>query len=111
MNTRDKGNRFEREVKKQLEKLGFFVCNQKSSRFPDLIAISPSKDIYFIECKTNKYISKTEKEKLLTQPFGEPFFAYPVIIDRKKNIVYEDLSSDFNTKIKDKTFLNELPYC
>ena len=77
MNYKGKGIRFERIVRKYLEDKGFFVVRQASSKFPDIIAIDKV-NVYFIECKTNKYISKEEKQKLneLYQ-LGIPLIAYP----------------------------------
>jgi Holliday junction resolvase len=64
MNTRKKGDNFERKVKKYFQSLNFFVVRQSASAFPDLIVIN-SKVVYFIECKMNKYISKEEKQELI----------------------------------------------
>jgi len=107
VNTKEKGNRFEREVKKSLEKQGFFVSKQSASRFPDLIAIAPSQTVYFIECKCNKYISATEKEKLLTQCYAISLVAYPTIENRKKVINFKTVDRyTYNEEI----IQTELPY-
>jgi Holliday junction resolvase len=63
INRRRKGDDFERKVKKHLQTKGYFTVRQSSSSFPDLIALSKN-NIIFIECKTNKYINKQEKEQL-----------------------------------------------
>jgi len=107
VNTKAKGSKFEREVKKALEKQGFFISKQSASRFPDLIGISPSQTIYFIECKVNKYISSTEKEKLLTQNYAYPLVAYPTIENRKKVINFKTVD---RYKLNEEIFKEELPY-
>ena len=71
VNSRKKGDNFERRVKKHLQDRGFFVVRQSASSFPDLIAIS-EKGVNFIECKVNKYISKDERAQLIDlQRFGD----------------------------------------
>ena len=79
---RKKGDNFERRVKKHLQELGFFCVRQPRSAFPDLIALRYYMDyiqVYFIECKMNKYTSKEEKLELmrLSAKFGTiPLIAY-----------------------------------
>ena len=79
INTKRKGARWERKVRKMLEQEGWFVVRQAASAFPDLVAISPQKDIYFIECKNHNYLSSKEKEALLelAQKYhAKPIYAY-----------------------------------
>ena len=103
MNTRAKGSRFEHEVKKALEKQGYFVIRQSCSRFPDLIAIGPeTKKAYFIECKCNKYITKGEKEELINmRKFGGIAVAWPEYIGNKKVICFRDPQNN-KTLVMDK---------
>jgi Holliday junction resolvase len=76
-----KGYRFERRVKKHLEKQGWTVFRQGKSAFPDLIclrmntileAVMPNlkdqiTDVMLVECKVNeKDLSKEEVEALRT---------------------------------------------
>jgi len=62
--SRAKGYRFEQKVKHFLITEGFFCVRQGKSAFPDLVAIN-KKQVYLIECKVNKYISKEERKKLI----------------------------------------------
>ena len=66
--SRQKGDRFERRVKKYLEDNNCFVIRQSASVFPDLIAFpydhsDINGSVLLIECKCNKYISKEERIK------------------------------------------------
>jgi len=77
---RRKGDNFERRVKKHLQELGFFCVRQPRSAFPDLIAIRDYMDfteVYFIECKMNKYISKEERTEL--NRLSKKFMIIPLI--------------------------------
>ncbi len=90
MNNKGKGIRFERQVRKYLEDKGFFVVRQASSKFPDIIAIDKI-NVYFIECKVNKYISKEEREKFKQlYDLGIPLIAYPS--ETLKNIHFCNLN-------------------
>lgn len=62
--SRAKGYRFEQKVKHFLIEQGFFCVRQGKSAFPDLVAIT-KKQVYMIECKVNKYISRQEREALV----------------------------------------------
>lgn len=90
---RRKGYGFEIRTKHYLEKKGFYVVRQPRSRFPDLIALKKGElathienfnfvytsVIYFIECKTNKYITSKERADLhfLQIKYGiKPLIAY-----------------------------------
>ena len=89
MKSKLKGIRFEREVKRYLEDKGFFVVRQSASLFPDIIAIDKI-NVYFIECKVNKYVSKAEKKKLRDLlELGIPLIAFPK--DSLKDIKFCDL--------------------
>lgn len=95
MNTRAKGSRFEREVRKVLERDGYFCVRQAASAFPDLIAIADNKKAYFIECKVNKYITKKEKEDLIEmKKYGGIAVAWPEYVGRKKVICFRDPQSE-----------------
>jgi len=64
---RRKGDNFERLVKKLLISKGFFCVRQPRSAFPDLIAVRKivqSPELFFIECKMAKYLSKDERSDL-----------------------------------------------
>jgi Holliday junction resolvase len=76
VNSRKKGDNFERMVKKYLLDFGFLCYRNSASAFPDLIAID-KKGVYFIECKMNKYISKDERLKFESlKGFGECFICF-----------------------------------
>ena len=96
INTKAKGSRFERSVKKKLEELSCFVCKQAASVFPDLIVASPDRRMYFIECKWNKYISKEERQRFdELKKYGNCRIAYPkkcLHDKRKTEIVLCDLN-------------------
>ena len=61
------GYNFQRRVKKDLEKQGWFVLTQPKSAFPDMICWKPiTQNLYSlmgVECKVNKYLSRAEKEE------------------------------------------------
>ena len=90
---RKKGDNFERRVKKHLQELGFFCVRQPRSAFPDLIALRYYMDyiqVYFIECKMNKYTSKEEKEEL--NRLSQEFMIIPLIAySENKKIRFCDL--------------------
>ena len=98
INTKAKGSRFERRVKKILEEKGYFVIKQSASIFPDLIAIAPFRVVYLIECKVAKYISKEEKNRFdELKKYGVCRVAYPkkcLHDKRKTEIILCDL--DYN---------------
>jgi Holliday junction resolvase len=76
MTNRQKGDRFERRVQKFLVSKGFKCYRNSASVFPDLIAFNES-GVFFVECKCNKYISKSEKEEFsVLQSFGKCFIAH-----------------------------------
>lgn len=61
----NRGRAFEYEVKKELERAGYFVIRSAGSHSPiDLVAISLG-ELWLIQCKTNAIISKEEENKLL----------------------------------------------
>lgn len=95
INTREKGSKFEREVRKALEKDGYFVSRSAASAFPDLIAVSETKKVYFIECKCNKFITKGEKEELIKmRKYGGIAVAWPEYVCRNKVICFRDPQSE-----------------
>jgi len=62
------GYNFQRRVKKQLEKEGWFVLTQPKSAFPDMICWRkyPRKEYYDVvgvECKVKKYLDRSEKAR------------------------------------------------
>jgi Holliday junction resolvase len=66
-----KGYNFQQRVKKYMAKLGWNVIVRPRSAFPDLHCWKKDPlygtELYMIieiECKTNKYLSKEEKEKV-----------------------------------------------
>jgi len=88
-NHKGKGIRFERRVKALLESQGFFCIRQSASQFPDLVAINGSAEVYFIECKMNKYISSQERAKLRElSKYGTPVIATLL----KHEVVFLDLN-------------------
>lgn len=94
---RRKGDRFERQVKSFLEEQGFFCTRQPRSAFPDLIAIKFGN--YFIECKIQKYISRTERDdlkRLVSNYGGTALIAYK---SNKNKISFCDL--DYNEVSRD----------
>lgn len=93
-NARAKGSRLEREVKRILISKGYHCSRQAASVFPDLLAIKKGESLA-IECKTNKYLSKKEKDSFsfLEGYFDKCMVAYPIVNDmdkRKKYIVLCD---------------------
>ena len=96
-NPKGKGIAFEREVKHFLESKGWFVIRQSASRFPDLVAIRPSKNkftarVYFIECKCRGKISREERKKLKSlQKYGETLIATYEGKGKNKRIYFTDL--------------------
>ncbi|MFW6172984.1 MAG: hypothetical protein ACOC5T_04505 [Elusimicrobiota bacterium] len=91
-----KGYRFQRRVKKYLEKRGWNVLVRPRSKFPDLhcwkkegIFNAGLYNIMEVECKMNKYLSKSEKKRgkaIVKQ--GVPFFI--AWKDKKRKIrIYE----------------------
>lgn len=100
--TKAKGARLERELKEKLNKMGYLVIRQAASQFPDLIALHNLKTNptnpkpLLIECKTNKYLTKPEKEALENlNCYGMPCIAYPIKEHNRKIIVL------CNTKYKE----------
>ncbi len=116
INRRKKGSVFEYKVRDYLKELGCFVTRSTVSRFPDLIAITPLVDqielsenkgnnpaiwaepgVWFVECKSNKYLNRKEKKALkeLRQKYDiVPFVAYPrysVYSKKKDNIILEEV--------------------
>lgn len=87
---RRKGDAFERYVKSKLIKQGFFCARQPRSAFPDLIAVKKGDlgvaEIFFIECKVNKYISKEERAAL--KELSEKHGANAVVCFRKDRKIY-----------------------
>ena len=102
LNTKAKGARFERQVRKFLEAQGCFVVRQAMSAFPDLLAITDNRRILFIECKVNKYLSQKEKRELLGQQYGEPWVAYPYYEGRRKHIAIRHVRTG-------KIYIDEIP--
>ena len=87
-----KGRRLEYEVKKDLEKKGFFATRTPGSKTPaDVIAIKlPT--VHWVQCKTNGKLPKKEREKLveLRRKYGgNVYLAYKVRKGRRKEIVYK----------------------
>ena len=108
-----KGYRFECRVRNALKKRGYMVIRQYASAFPDLIAlpnqlphINPMRFIpdengalvspLIIECKWNKYISRSERVRFREwEGHGYLFIAYPKTNSqdrRKTDIVLCDLN-------------------
>jgi len=65
MNTKAKGNKWERIVRDNLRHRGFLVANQKASAFPDLVCISSNGAGLIVECKSNGVISPGERQLLI----------------------------------------------
>ena len=92
---RRKGDSFERRVKRVLNANGFFAIRQPRSAFPDVVAARKKGNIpelFFIECKTCKYISSQEREDLINLAIG---FAGTSLIAYKgqdKKIYFCDLN-------------------
>ncbi len=83
-----KGYRFERRVKTYLEKKGYRVFRLAGSKPADLIAIN-NETIYIVECKSNKYIRKEAKTKLIE--LSKDTMAKPIIaINRNRKILFID---------------------
>ncbi len=87
-----KGYRFERRVKRYLEKKGYRVFRIAGSKPIDLIAIAP-KRVYLIECKSRKRDIKKTIEKL--SEYSDGLLAKPLIAYRKKDnkIVFIDVEN------------------
>lgn len=85
---RQKGDNFERRVKKHLESLGYWCRRAGRSAFPDLVALKYHKGyiaVYFIEVKMNKYISKEERAELIR--LRETFGIVPLIAYKKDRVI------------------------
>jgi Holliday junction resolvase len=90
-----KGRNFEYWVKKYYETKGYLVIRAAGSHSPiDLVAIGKnSQDMYFIQCKTAKKASTTDKIRLLgevnktladTTLFGDPRVVVFLKVDRQR---------------------------
>ena len=75
----NKGYRFERRVRKYLEKKGYKVFRLAGSKPADLIAMDNNK-IFLIECKVDKKPRRAALEKIIELSKGTP--AKPVIAIR-----------------------------
>ncbi len=60
----DKGRKFEYKVRDFFREKGWFCIRQAKSSFPDLF-VSKESDLFAIECKVNKYLSKEETRKMV----------------------------------------------
>jgi len=61
-----RGYNFERRVIKHFESMGYIVIRQGKSKFPDLWVIDPvTQKAFPCECKINKYLNKSEREKAI----------------------------------------------
>ena len=80
MSNKSKGIAFERKTRHYLESLGFWCIRQAASAFPDLIAISPLRTVYVIECKLKpEYLTRAEKNEMVSlaeRLGGIPMLAY-----------------------------------
>ncbi len=81
-----KGYRFEWEVKKFLEKKGYYVIRSAGSKKPDIIA-GKDGEIIVVECKytakSKLYLPKDEVNNLIH--VASMFRAKPVYLIKKKN--------------------------
>jgi Holliday junction resolvase len=75
-----RGYLFEREVKKKLEDLGFFVFRSTGSFKVDLIAFSPKGNVYWIECKLHRDLPQKEKQRW--EEIAETYHAHFVVVNR-----------------------------
>jgi len=103
-----KGYSLEREIKLQLEELGFTVIRSAGSKKPDLIA-GRDGSIYVIECKAKKsqpvYIDTDEIEKL--HKAAKDFNAQPMVCIKINNKPMQWLSPSWLGKTKEKYVWNE----
>lgn len=107
MNTKEKGARFEREVKHYLEQKGFFVIRQSASKFPDLLAVKKHRYyaiVYAIECKCNKK-SFTKQEKINLLILSNHYRIVPVLAYKENGKIKFLVLERF---IYDDTFKQEI---
>ena len=101
MKSKPKGIKWERVVRDDLIKQGFFVTRQAASSFPDLISVDTKGTVLAIECKVKKeYLRRFEREDLLKLEENyhmTAFVAYPKYSSYSKkegNVVLEHVSDN-----------------
>lgn len=87
MNTKAKGARSERKVKKEQEKEGWYVVKAGGSLgLWDLVALHPNGTVKFLQVKSNRMPSTTERKRLQTfankWPWADCLIA--LVVDRSK---------------------------
>lgn len=90
---RFRGYLFEREVRKKLEELNFFVFRSPGSFLVDLVAFSPKKKVYWIECKIHRKppLSEIEKWKEIARTYGAEY-----------HVVTRDNLKEFLNRVKEE---------